>query len=64
MRPMNIHTSLPWTLVLLSLVTAIGLAGWAGIELTPPSSAAPTIIMTLAVNIFAQWLVKRLSLKY
>ncbi|NKB70603.1 MAG: MMPL family transporter [Candidatus Latescibacteria bacterium] len=35
--------------ILLSLITAMGLAGWAGIELTPPSSAAPTIIMTLAV---------------
>ena len=35
--------------ILLSLATAMGLAGWAGIELTPPSSAAPTIIMTLAV---------------
>ena len=35
--------------ILLSMVTAVGWAGWAGIELTPPSSAAPTIIMTLAV---------------
>lgn len=35
--------------ILLSLMTAMGLAGWIGIELTPPSSAAPTIIMTLAV---------------
>ena len=35
--------------ILLSLMTAMGLAGWVGIELTPPSSAAPTIIMTLAV---------------
>jgi predicted RND superfamily exporter protein len=35
--------------LLLSVVTAMGLAGWLGIKLTPPSSAAPTIIMTLAV---------------
>ncbi|MBT3344158.1 MAG: MMPL family transporter [Gemmatimonadetes bacterium] len=35
--------------ILLSLMTAMGIAGWIGIELTPPSSAAPTIIMTLAV---------------
>ena len=35
--------------LMLSLMTAMGLAGWAGVELTPPSSAAPTIIMTLAV---------------
>ncbi|MEN8131750.1 MAG: MMPL family transporter [Pseudomonadota bacterium] len=35
--------------VTLSIMTAMGLAGWSGIKLTPPSSAAPTIIMTLAV---------------
>jgi uncharacterized protein len=35
--------------LMLSLMTAMGLAGWAGIQLTPPSAAAPTIIMTLAV---------------
>ena len=35
--------------IMLSLITAMGLAGWAGIKLTPPSAAAPTIIMTLAV---------------
>jgi hypothetical protein len=35
--------------ILLSLMTAMGIAGWIGIELTPPSSSAPTIIMTLAV---------------
>lgn len=33
----------------LSTITAIGLAGWAGIIITPPSASAPTIIMTLAV---------------
>ena len=36
-------------LILMSLISAMGLAGWIEIELTPPSSAAPTIIMTLAV---------------
>ena len=35
--------------ILLSMMTAMGLAGWFDIKLTPPSSAAPTIIMTLAV---------------
>lgn len=35
--------------LLLSVTTAMGMAGWLGIKLTPPSSAAPTIIMTLAV---------------
>ena len=33
----------------LSAGTAMGLAGWFGIKLTPPSAAAPTIILTLAV---------------
>ena len=33
----------------LSLASAMGLAGWLGFSLTPPSSAAPTMILTLAV---------------
>lgn len=32
-----------------SAFTAMGLAGWAGIQFTPPSASAPTIILTLAV---------------
>ncbi len=36
-------------LVVLSVVSAMGIAGWLGVKLTPPSSAAPTIIITLAV---------------
>jgi len=32
-----------------SVMTGMGLAGWLGIKLTPPSAAAITIIMTLAV---------------
>ncbi len=32
-----------------SVMAGMGLAGWLGIKLTPPSSAATTIIMTLAV---------------
>ncbi|MCG6864723.1 MAG: MMPL family transporter [Thiogranum sp.] len=35
--------------ILLSIVTAIGAAGWLGIQMTPPSASAPTMIMTLAV---------------
>ncbi|MBT4100203.1 MAG: MMPL family transporter [Gemmatimonadetes bacterium] len=35
--------------ILLSVMTSMGIAGYLGIELTPPSSAAMTIIMTLAV---------------
>lgn len=33
----------------LSAGTAMGLAGWAGIQLTPPSATAPTIILTIAI---------------
>lgn len=35
--------------IIFSMLCAVGIAGWAGIKLTPPSSAATTIIMTLAV---------------
>lgn len=35
--------------IIFSIISAMGLAGYLGIKLTPPSSAAPTIIMTLAV---------------
>lgn len=37
------------TVILSALITAMGAAGWMGILLTPPSSVAPTMIMTLAV---------------
>jgi len=48
--------------ILLSLITAMGLAGWAGIKLTPPSASAPTIIMTLAVADSIHVLVSLLAL--
>jgi predicted RND superfamily exporter protein len=32
-----------------SATTAMGLAGWAGVVLSPPSAIAPTIILTIAV---------------
>ena len=35
--------------ILFSLMTAMGLAGWTGIRLTPASANAPVIILTLAV---------------
>ena len=35
--------------IILSSATAMGMMGWLGIPLTPPSAVAPTIIMTLAV---------------
>lgn len=35
--------------VVFSIITAMGLTGWIGITLTPPTMSAPTIILTLAV---------------
>lgn len=35
--------------VLLSILAAMGSAGWMGVKLTPPSASAPTLILTLAV---------------
>ncbi|MDH5472536.1 MAG: MMPL family transporter [Gammaproteobacteria bacterium] len=36
-------------LVLFSIVSGMGLAGWLGIKLTPPSASAPIIILTIAI---------------
>ncbi len=38
-----------FTVIVLSTVTGLGLAGWLGILLTPASANAPVIILTLAV---------------
>ncbi|MDH3452573.1 MAG: MMPL family transporter, partial [Gammaproteobacteria bacterium] len=35
--------------IFMSIVMAMGITGWLGIKLTPPSATAPTLIMTLAV---------------
>jgi len=35
--------------IMLSIATAMGIAGWIGIQVTPPLASAPTMIMTLAV---------------
>ncbi len=35
--------------VAFSIATAMGLAGWLGIRMTPPIGSAPTIVLTLAV---------------
>lgn len=35
--------------IFLSIITAMGTAGWLGIQVTPPLASAPTMIMTLAV---------------
>ncbi|MDH3670107.1 MAG: MMPL family transporter [Gammaproteobacteria bacterium] len=42
-------TILTVVVTMMSVVTAMGLTGWLGIKMTPPSSAAPTIILTLAI---------------
>jgi len=47
--------------ILFSIMTGMGLAGYLGIQLTPPSSAAMTIIMTLAVADSVHVLVTMLS---
>jgi len=36
-------------IVILSILTGVGFSGWASIPITPPSSIAPTVIMTLAI---------------
>jgi len=36
-------------IVVMSIGATMGLMGWIGIELTPPASSAPTIILTLAI---------------
>jgi predicted RND superfamily exporter protein len=38
-----------FSVIVFAVVTAMGVAGWFGLLLTPPSSIAPTMIMTLAV---------------
>ena len=35
--------------IVFSIITAMGLAGWFGIQLTPPTASTPTVILTLAV---------------
>ncbi|MBL4625454.1 MAG: MMPL family transporter, partial [Flavobacteriales bacterium] len=35
--------------VMFSIMTAMGMAGWAGVGLSGPSASAPTMIMTLAI---------------
>lgn len=35
--------------IILSIIGALGFAGWVGIDLTAPSSSAPTMILTIAV---------------
>lgn len=35
--------------IIFSIMVAMGFAGWMGIQLTPPSASAPTIILTLAI---------------
>ncbi len=49
-------------IIAFSIMTAMGMAGWFGIALTPPSASAPTIIMTLAVADSVHFLISMLAL--
>ncbi len=42
-------TIVTFIVILLSIISAMGLTGWIGIKLSPPTAAAPTVIMTIAV---------------
>ena len=46
--------------IALSITSAMGMAGWMGIKLTPPTMSAPIIILTLAVadcvHVLSNWL--------
>jgi predicted RND superfamily exporter protein len=42
-------TAVTFVIIGLSVATAMGLAGWLGMGITPPSASAPTMILTLAV---------------
>ena len=35
--------------IIFSIVTTMGITGWLGIKLTPPTASSPTVILTLAV---------------
>ena len=46
----NLLSALATLLVIgLAIATALGVGGWLGLPLTPPSAAAPTIILTVAL---------------
>lgn len=47
--------------IALSAMTAMGLAGWMGIQLSPPSAIAPTIVLTIAVADSIHILVTQIS---
>ncbi len=53
-------TLITFVVILFSVMTAFGLAGWLGIELSSPVMSAPIIILTLAVadcvHILSTWL--------
>jgi len=48
--------------LIFSIMAAMGIAGWMGVELTGPSSSAPTMIMTLAIADSIHLLVTMLQL--
>lgn len=58
----SISLTIATTVVLFfSIVTAVGLFGWAGYKLSPPSASAPNIIMTIAVAGSVHFLISFLS---
>lgn len=54
-------TILTVLVTMMSVITAMGLTGWLGIKMTPPSASAPTIILTLAIADSVHILVTLLS---
>ncbi|MBN4063169.1 MMPL family transporter [Cardiobacterium sp. AH-315-I02] len=42
-------TTAAFIMIILSIMTAMGLAGWSGILLSPPAMSAPIMILTMAV---------------
>jgi len=46
---MVVGTFITLLVIMMAITSALGLAGWLGIVLSPPSSAAPIMLMTIAV---------------
>lgn len=55
-----IATLVTFSIIIFSVLAAMGSAGWMGIHLSPPAMSAPTIIMTLViadcVHVLSNWL--------
>lgn len=42
-------TAITFVMIILSIMTAMGLAGWSGIMLSPPVMSAPIMVLTMAI---------------